>query len=216
MVGDRKTSVHQTRCQCTNRTDRREVRSLVRRSWDTHSSEYMTSVFELDLKLQRAYRSIPVELKGEGVLRNNVPERKRRNAFFLNSIYYLCVVYLHASAVPAFSGSKAGLEISTNLVEFCARTTLLNANLYTEMAKAYRATTPDFSKVPSFVGYCAFIAGSIHGVMLGLKQTSSTRSSWANGIVCLLVLQELKVYWPILGILVSNPSETTYLHQRRM
>ena len=187
-----------------NRTERREVSQLVRRCWHTHSAAYMTSVFELDSKLRQLYRVIPTELKSEDVMSSNIPERTQRNALFLHSIYYLCLVYLHASVVPGFSGSKVRLQISTSLVEFCAKTALLNANLYADMAKGYLATIPDFTRLPSFVGYCAFIAGSVHGVMLGLTQTSYTSSSWANGIVCLLVLEELKVYWPSLGILVCT------------
>jgi hypothetical protein len=74
----------------------------------------------------------------------------------------------------------------------------------TEMAKRYLPTTPDFSKVPSFVGYCAFIARSVHGIMLDLKDTCLAPALRTNAIVCLIILEELKIYWPILSFMVHT------------
>ena len=157
------------------------------------------------MKLQKVYRTLPAELKGVDAVGSDTPEQRQRNAFYLNSIYYLCLIYLHASVVPGISGSKAKLDISDNLSEFCGRTALINASRFAKMAKAYLASVPDFSKIPSFVGYCAFIAGSVHAVALRLKQYHSSVSSWARRgiIVCSLILQELKSYYPILTPLVK-------------
>ncbi|KAL6248803.1 hypothetical protein RBB50_003866 [Rhinocladiella similis] len=177
----------------------RQIRNLVRQTWNSRSAGYMTTVFEYDSKLEQFYRTIPPELRSKDVMNPQYPERRRRNAFLLNSIYYLCAIYLHASTVPGFSGKGTGLDISANLAEFCARTALLNANLFAEMARAYLATRPDFSKVPSFVGYCAFIAGSVHAVMLRLRNGPADWS-WRHSIMCLLILQELKFYFPIMTV----------------
>lgn len=188
---------------------RREIRNLVRQTWNNRSTGYMTVVFEHDAKVEQVYRTIPVELSSKDVMGSHQPERRRRNAFLLNSIYYLCVIYLHASTVPGFSGKGVGSDISSNLAEFCARTALLNANLFAEMARAYLATRPDFSKIPSFTGYCAFIAGSVHAVMLAQGQSRANDPSWTHAVLCLLILQELKCYFPVLSVFVSQRSIMT-------
>ncbi|KAF2101141.1 hypothetical protein NA57DRAFT_74727 [Rhizodiscina lignyota] len=195
----------------------RQAKQFVRRSWNATSSVYLTSFFELDSKLQRFQSIVPGELMDDDVMRPDNPERVQRNSYFLRSMYHLCLVYLNASAVPCFSGSKARQKLSPNLVEFCARATLSNADQFANLSKAYLATTPDFSKVPCFVGYCAFMAGSVHGTMCSPKSTSSASySSWAKCAVCLLILQELKEYWPVLNSLYQALQKQLYFGYGRM
>ena len=176
-------------------------------------------MFDLDAKLQKLHTELPLELKAEGLMRSNSSERITQNAFFLRSIYYLCLVYLHASLVPGLSGSKRGLDCSKNLADFCARTSLLNASLFSGMAKDYLSSRPDFSKVPTFCGYCAFIIGSTHAVMLSHVEESHAFYSFSNSVHCLLILQELKEYWPFLSFLVwfsssSVPSKSSLANGR--
>ena len=167
-------------------------------------------MFELDGNLQKLYKELPKELTAEGLISPGSSERILRNAFFLRSIYHLCLVYLHASVVPGLSGSKRGLDCSRNLVEYCARTALSNATLFSDMAKDYLGSRPDFSKVPTFVGYCAFIMGSTHAVMLGHSGTTDAFASFSNSVYCLMMLQELKDYWPIMRFLVCSLAFDTF------
>lgn len=189
----------------TNIFLRRDTRNLVRQSWDSYSSTYVAAIFELDLRLQQIYAMLPPELQVENALKRGASEDLQRNSFYLNSIYYLCNIFLHASAVPGLSGSSGASDIPHNFMEFCATIALTNANNFSKMAKTYLERSPDLAKIPPFVGYCAFISGSVHAVMARLSRESSIFTpSRAQSIVCLLVLQELKAYYPILGLLVSS------------
>ncbi|KEF53145.1 uncharacterized protein A1O9_11054 [Exophiala aquamarina CBS 119918] len=174
------------------------IRDLVRQQWYGATTGYMTTLFEHDRRLEDFYSSVPTELKARNSVISCQPERLRRNMFFVNSIYHLCMIFLHSSAVPGLSGKGAKIQMSSTLSQTCARTALLNANLFAKMAREFLCTAPDFSKVPTFIGYCAFIAGSVHAFMLSADPRPSSNPHWARSLVSLHLLQGLGHYFPVI------------------
>lgn len=157
----------------------------------------------MDGKLQNFYDTLPDEFKDKALMTNANPEPLQRNAFFICSIYYLCVICLHSSVVPALSGSTIGYFVSTMAVKASAETAYCNARRFTQMARDYISTTPDFTKLPPFIGYCAFYAGSVLGIISDFWREEEGEEFWDGAMVCKLVLRELMVYWPVLGCFVS-------------
>ena len=59
----------------------------------------------------------------------------------------------------------------------------------------------DITRIPSFMGYCAFTCGVIH---LILYRTTGREPFKAHVQVALLLLNELAAYWPMLSSKVSK------------
>ncbi len=112
---------------------------------------------------------------------------------------------LHSSTVPALSCAKLNFQISHEIVKLSACTVYTNGRRFVEMAREYLSTTPDFTKVPSFVGYCAFVAGSAQECVMEFQATRDGHDLPDDVEICLIVLRELVVYWPVLKCFVRPP-----------
>lgn len=189
-----------TPMEYSNLGNRREIKILVLQSWDNYPPEYTSKVFQLNSRLQALYRTMPADLDDEGLKKAN-SERTQQNSFFVHSVYYLCLIYLHASTIPRFAGSKESLKISQDFADYSIKKVTLNAQRFAEVAKRYLATTPDFSRLPPFAGYCAYIAGSVHRIIVAIDKDIQ-RLSQINYVVCLAIIEELKLYYPTLDSLV--------------
>lgn len=185
---------------------RREVRLLVRLTRGARPPSYMQSVFELENKLRKAYAAIPPALLSEDLMSSTYPdvEKTQRNSIHLHSIYHLCLIFLHSSMVQAFSGDQDSMDIPPSLSDSCARSVSQHAVAFTELARKYLATIPDFSKVPCFVGYSAFVAGSVHVVRMDLEENPQNTTPYAHALICRHLLSELKIYYPVLDCLVCG------------
>ncbi|KIV92638.1 hypothetical protein PV10_03911 [Exophiala mesophila] len=84
------------------------------------------------------------------------------------------------------------------LSETCGSSVIRYANSFADLARDFLATSPDLGKVPTFVGYCAFVAGSVHAHMMHADFKRENSVAHANGVVCLIFLTEMKIYYPVL------------------
>lgn len=158
---------------------------------------YLATLFDLDSRVRQQHDSIPSDFGDGTSIQMLVGEGLCRSAFHIHSIYYVCMIFLHASVVPVLSGSAANKGLSPLVTKLSATTALSNAFAFAKMAKEYLRTQPDFTKLPPFVGYCAFVAGSVlnaAGVHLAPKAANQNHE---GSLVCAAVLQELSVYWPV-------------------
>lgn len=83
-----------------------------------------------------------------------------------------------------------------------ARRVFSTARLFVEISREYLATTPDFTKVPSFVGYCAFVAGSVQETVMDFEVAGEGYDICGDVEICMVVLKELMAYWPVLKCFV--------------
>ena len=154
-----------------------------------------------------------MQLVGNEAMAKPNSEKLLRNAYFVRSIYYLCVMYLHASAVPALACTRTGLLLPAEMVKLSARTVFSTARLFVEMSREYLATTPDFTKVPSFVGFCAFVAGSVQEIVMDFPNAGECCDFSGDVEICLIVLKELMNYWPVLKCFVGPLGDVRMLKQ---
>jgi hypothetical protein len=131
-------------------------------------------------------------------------EPLQRNAFFILSVYHLCMIFLHSSMVPALSLSTAGHTIPPAIIKISSKTATTHAQLFAKMTCSYLNTTPDMAKVPSFVGYCAFVAGMVLSAVMSFTGLEKGQGVRRDGAICALLLWEIKVYWPTLQIFVCS------------
>lgn len=169
----------------------------------SNASAFLAAFFDIDAKLQQFCESLPSQFKVTDSL-SSASENLQRNVVFLHSIYYLCVMFLHSSAVPALSCRKMEFMIPQEIAKLSARTVHATARHFVEMSRNYLVTTPDFTRVPSFVGYCAFIAGSLQECVLELQPLGKVYDLVEDVKVCMLILKELAVYWPVLSCFVCS------------
>lgn len=158
---------------------------------------YLATLFDLDSRVRQQHDSIPSHFGDGTSIQTLVGEGLCRSAFHIHSIYYVCMIFLHASVVPVLSGSATNKGLSPLVTKLSATTALSNAFAFAKMAKEYLRMQPDFTKLPPFVGYCAFVAGSVlnaAGVHLAPKAANQNHE---GSLVCAAVLQELSVYWPV-------------------
>lgn len=186
----------------TDLHQRKEIKTFVQRSSYTNASAFLAAFFDLDSKLQQFYKSLPHEFRANDLMTHTSSERLQRNAYFVRSVYYLCVMYLHSAAVPALSGIKNGLCPSPEIIKLSARKVFSTAREFVELSKEYFSTTPDFTKVPSFVGFCAFVAGSVQEAVMDFQITGEDYDFSGDVAICMVVLKELMVYWPVLKCFV--------------
>ncbi|KAL3440001.1 hypothetical protein BJX65DRAFT_315216 [Aspergillus insuetus] len=168
---------------------------------ESRTSPYFDTLLDLDAKLRRFYAHIPAELKSTDLFWSQNSDAVQRNGFCLESIYHCSLLRLYGSAIPALSGeTKRGhLDVPLGISSYCTKVLLENLNAFGDLLKNYLCTCPDLSKIPSFLGYCAFTAGSTFSQLhaFGTGQRKST--SWAYGMLCLLFLDEIKGYYPVLN-----------------
>lgn len=163
----------------------------------------IATLFELTSKLQNIYQTFPEPLKSETAIQPSSPESLVRNSMFLLSTYHLCAVYLNWSIVPAAASVAERSPIPTSAVRHCVQTAYSHARQFAHLARAYIATLPDITKITSFIGYSAYVAGLVFGAVVRCLRASREDNAWRDGLACLLFMQELTPYWSPFKTLVS-------------
>ncbi|KAH8704019.1 hypothetical protein BGW36DRAFT_423547 [Talaromyces proteolyticus] len=176
----------------------RNVKEFVRKLEKSTYQSCLSTFFELDSNLQHFYSSLPSEFKDDNLMDETRSEPLQRNAFFILSMYHLCLIFLHSSMVPALSLSTAGHATPPTIVKISSKTATSHAEYFAKMTCGYLNTTPDMAKVPSFVGYCAFVAGMVLSAVMAFTGLEKGQGIRRDGAICTLLLWELKVYWPTL------------------
>lgn len=180
------------------------MRLLVRQSWGFQTSSYLSSVLELEAKLHRVYAAIPAEVKADDKMSANGTERMQRNAMLLHAIYYCCLLSLHSSVVPMFSGSTADSKVSPTLLDSCGRTVLETAQNFMTLVKGFLRTSPDMTKISSFVAYATYLLGSVNAIAYKFLPRQQDAHLYIQGLICLRVVDSMAMYYPGLDSLVSR------------
>lgn len=176
----------------------------MRQSWGMQTSSYLSSILELEAKLHRVYDEIPAEVKSDDVMSADGTERTQRNAMLLHAIYYCCLLYLHSSVVPIFSGSTADSKVSPTLLDSCGRTVLETAQNFMTLIKGFLRTSPDMTKISSFVAYATYLLGSVNAIAYKFLPRQQGADLYIQGLICLRVVNSMATYYPGLDSLVSH------------
>ena len=183
---------------------RRDVKALVRRAGSHLSESYIAQLFDLDAAIQHIYSGIPGELKGEEALKTSASEPLRRNSFWLHSIHYLCLSYLHGSAVSQISGVLAEGPGTAILCKTSTRTILRNTAQFLLVSRTYCGSIPDFSTMPPSCYWSFFMAGFVCGTLVETSIESCKAHSEYDLRFCSLMLEQLTAFWASAGYLVSH------------
>ena len=163
----------------------------------------IATLFELASRLQNQYQALPELLRSQRAIRPSLPERVVQNSMFLLSTYHLCAVYLNWSIVPASANAAEHSPLPASVARQCVQTAYSHARQFAHLARAYFATVPDITKISSFIGYSAYVAGLVLGAVVRCLRATREDDVWKDGLACLLLMQELAPYWSPFETLVS-------------
>lgn len=179
-----------------------EIKSTVYSKSPIDTYNYVGRIFELD----RRVRQLNVLLsapEGRGADPWHEFDLSNPKSMLSFTAYHQCLLLLHIAISPAFSTSKSNEERSPLVAEVASRALLTSATAITRMIAVFLARHSDITKVPSFVGYCAFTCGVVH---LVLYRMTSHESFSGHLQVSLLLLRELAAYWPVMSAKVCSAS----------
>lgn len=174
------------------------------------SPVYLCSVLVADGKIRQLQERITTYMNS--MVEETDPSPDERDLsyrfFYLQAVYYQCLVFLYASLIPDFSCQQQGEgsidAVPPSMLETSIRTVLTAATQFTFMLLDFLATKPDVTRIPPFVGYCTFAAGLVHSTLGSLSPNRPVSDAHFQHMqVALLLLDELRSYWPILTPLVS-------------
>lgn len=83
-------------------------------------------------------------------------------------------------------------------------------HIITEMARIggeiiheHISTSPRDRRIPPMTGYCVFAIGAVHAHMHEFRDGPGWSEAWIHGVSCLLLLEHMSTYWPVLEKLVG-------------
>ena len=125
---------------------------------------------------------------------------------FVHALYHQCRLVLHSSLVPQFSGRHLHERLPVEATSLSARIALKSAQGISELGADLLALDWNPGQVAPFVGYCMYVAASIHITLLYSVDGALAALARANLISNLKLLKSLRPYWTNLERLVSHVS----------
>jgi hypothetical protein len=121
----------------------------------------------------------------------------------LHALHQQCCLVLNASLVPHFSGLPVAPGMPVEVVRVSAAIAMRSAKTLSDMSADLVALEWDPTQIAPFVGYCMYVAASIHLAVLPQEGESEPQNSgWENLTKCLRLLKLMKQYWAVLDRLV--------------
>ena len=166
--------------------------------------DWLAELFELDGRLSRW----PALLRSSSAYsKRNLYEQlvieHQPLYIFVHSLYHQCRLVLHAALVPQFSGLCLNERLPAEVTRLSARIALTSALRVSEIAADLLALDWDPAQIPSFVGYCLYVSGSILITLLQSKDAALATLARESFVHNLKLLKIMQVYWTNLERLVS-------------
>lgn len=130
---------------------------------------------------------------------------------FFKCLYHLCLIILHSSVVPLFSGRPRSRFMPQDYLQKGAETIIRHVIAITALLNDLIARDADLTRMGPIVGYSAFVAGSVlticeksfrcghsNGSQINVPKIDSKTMTSVRTI-----LRTLSLYWKILERLVS-------------
>ncbi|KAB8227374.1 uncharacterized protein BDW43DRAFT_247250 [Aspergillus alliaceus] len=124
---------------------------------------------------------------------------------FIKALYHQCQITLHSMVVPLFSGLRCEPTIDSETVKQSAEIVIEQVGMFEALLAPYMYGKGDATLLPPFVGYGAFITGSVSlAIEISCKCKQSQRighgshpESHGLSVVkgTLRLLNTLRVYW---------------------
>ncbi|OQV08107.1 hypothetical protein CLAIMM_12427 [Cladophialophora immunda] len=182
-----------------------EIKEMIKDQPKADSPVFLCSLLAADGKIRQLQERITTYTNTMVEETNSSPDACDLSYcfFYLQAAYYQCLIFLHASLIPIFSGQQQGEEnvdaVPPSMLETSIRTVLTAATQFTFMLLDFLATKPDVTRIPPFIGYCTFAAGLVHSTLNSLSPSLPVADAHCQHMqVALLLLDELIIYWPIL------------------
>ena len=126
---------------------------------------------------------------------------------FIHTLYHQCRLVLHTALVPQFCGLHLHENLPSEATGLSARIALKSALKISEMAADLLALDWDPAQIPSFVGYCLYVSGTILITLVHSRDSMLATLAAEHFSPTFKLLKLMKVYWINLERLVSCVSE---------
>ncbi|OAL24662.1 hypothetical protein AYO22_05451 [Fonsecaea multimorphosa] len=182
-----------------------EIKEMIKDQPKADSPVYLCSMLVADGKIRQLQERITTYINTVVDETDSSPDERdlSYSFFYLQAVYYQCLIFLYASLIPIFScqqqGEKNDDAVPLSMLETSIRTVLTAATQFTFMLLDFLATKPDVTRIPPFIGYCTFAVGLVHSTLNSLSPSLPVADAHCQHMqVALLLLDELIIYWPIL------------------
>ena len=132
----------------------------------------------------------------------------------MHALSHQCRVVLHGSLVPHFSGLPLQSAMPLEAVRTSARIALESAKAISQLGADLLALQWNPARLAPFVGYCMYVAASIHVALIISRDDIMARNARLNLLTSLNLLEAMKPFWNNLQRLVSNILHYQNLHRQ--
>lgn len=159
-----------------------------------------------DVKLQTFLATLPYHLQGTGLAWSQRCQDAQSNTFYLESMHHCSRLRLWAVTCAAFSAPRRwSVKLTPAQARRCTARLFEILDNFGQSLWKYLTAAPDYSRMPSSLGYCVFIAGCGFSQMPTFGTEQRRSKAWAYGMLCFLLLEDLAVQNPTLGSKVCAP-----------
>lgn len=157
-------------------------------------------LMQLDSRLRSFYKTLPGVLKADNLLDFQLAGPAQDVKLCFATIHCANLICLHSFRVRNFSVLTDSSRFESDYSE---RTIMEMAQLGGGMIHEHISNFSKSRKTPPMAGYCIFAIGSVHAHTKEFRDGPGWSEPWINGVSCLLLLEHLSSYWPVLSTLVS-------------
>lgn len=180
---------------------RARIRDHIASRRTSAANEILTNMLNLQQDLNEWLTTLPSSMTYS---KKNLFEQiihKQESLFgTLHAMQHHSRLVLHSSLLPRFGGSLSS-SLPAEAVKMSTEATVRSAQALAELAGDLLAFNCNFQAMPPYLGYCMYVAGSIHVTMV--NSTALGELARRNLSLNLAVLQAMKPFWTILDRLVS-------------
>lgn len=109
-------------------------------------------------------------------------------------------ICLHSCKISHLSNMKP--NTTADQTEASTQIVLNMAHTAGDMIHDHISNFSKERKTPPMIAYCVFAIGSVHAHMSEFRDDPGRSEAWIRGVSCLLLLEYMRTYWPVLDKLV--------------
>lgn len=183
----------------TNLLDRRQVNSFAR-EFINSGNAVDNDLHALELRLHKFNNALPSTLKAENLMEFQLAGPGQGVMLCFSIIHCANMICLHSTRVPSLTGVTRSSDGDSNSSQDVI---IEMARIGGELIHEHISNLSKTKSIPPMTGYCVFAIGAVHAHMHEFRDGPGYSEAWIHGVSCLLFLEHMSTYWPVLEKLVG-------------
>jgi hypothetical protein len=183
---------------------RTEIRMFVNLCPETKHSDIpklVATFTNLDTRLGFVFDCLSPEIRYANFSTSEDSKIPAFATLWLNGLYRICSMSLHAALVPMFSKHPPHPSIPKKMVRLSAEEVVKQATITLDMATTFLDTGTDLRKLSLTIGYMMLMAVTLHFKSL-MAQRKLRLDRVSRSKAALVIIKKMKTYWATLDMLV--------------